>query len=292
MEKVLDKRARLVSFIESSIESVFLEDEKDFKIWQAASYSLESGGKYLRSLFILAVAEALGLPKERLISSIQATELIHTATLIHDDLPALDDDDFRRGRKACHLVFGEAHAILAADAMFARAIKCLSSDSQIDSESRISLINNFTTAIELVCEGQVLDICSRVDEIEYEDLVKRHKLKTAALFKAAILSPLIIDKSGEKVSNIKDLAVFADVFGLWFQVTDDLLGIREEQHLTGKNSSSDINKGTQTFVSLLGKEKAEEIRSELERQSLEILARINLDTPFIKQLLLEVASRL
>jgi len=196
---------------------------------EALSYCLFPGGKRLRPVLVCAVAEAMGLPLEKVRSLAVAVEFIHTSSLIHDDLPALDNDDERRGRPSCHKKFGEDLAVLAGDLLLAAAFRVVSEATEISDATKVAWCRRLSTAIADLCEGQLLDLRGQSGEGEKVLLDshsrRRDQLKTGALFQAAIVGPLDCLEQDFARTKEPQLAIFANDFGMLFQLTDDLLDL-------------------------------------------------------------------
>lgn len=211
------------------------------KLAKAMRYSVFAGGKRFRPKLCLATAETLGCSAKKVLPFACAVELIHTFTLIHDDLPAMDNADYRRGKPACHKVFGEAAAILAGDALNTLAFKILADQPSASRE--------LAQALLLVVEGQAADIESTKIKVTLAGLKKIHQWKTAALLKACVRGSALI--CGASKAKIKALTDYAGHLGLAFQVADDILDATATQKTLGKPVKADIGKG---FPHLIGLE--------------------------------------
>lgn len=228
---------------------------------EAIIYSLFNGGKRARPRFVFLTGEMLGLDSEALFPAAAAIELIHAYSLIHDDLPAMDDDDFRRGKPSNHKVFGEALAILAGDAMFSLSYQILTDGARKQNypdKALIAMINELNIATGLIgmVAGQVLDIEEKAASLE--DLIEMHSLKTGALIKAAISLPAILAGLDEQRSQF--LRDYARHIGLAFQIKDDLLDFEGSLESLGKTPQKDLTK--KTFLTILGREKADRLLAE------------------------------
>jgi len=244
------------------------------KVFEAMRYSLFAGGKRVRPIFALASAEALGAKTAGLLPIAGALELIHTYSLIHDDLPAMDDDDLRRGRPTCHKVYGEAIAILAGDGLLNRAFEVLSDPRRLKSVTAVRLIA-ITREISLasgvfgMVGGQVVDMESEGKDVDLPTLEYIHTHKTGALIRASVRTGAIYAKASEK--RLKALTRYGERVGLAFQIADDILDIVGSREETGKDVGSDMKKGKKTFPSFYGLEESRKRAKEVADQALDAL---------------------
>lgn len=229
-----------------------------FQIHEAMRYSVFAGGKRLRGALAAAVAEVLGTDQQKVLPAAAALEMIHTYSLIHDDLPAMDDDDYRRGKPTCHKVYGEAVAILAGDALLTLAFGTLSrlQEEGFDSDVVLSVIQevHFAAGSQGLIGGQVVDLDSEGVKVSKETLEYIHNHKTGALFSAAVRCGALL--SGADDQELQALSEYAEAFGLAFQITDDLLDLMGDQKLLGKKPGSDLAKKKATYPELFGADQA------------------------------------
>lgn len=218
---------------------------------QAIEYSLLAEGKRLRPILTLTTAEALGAPLAPVMPFACAIEMIHAYSLIHDDLPAMDDDDTRRGRPTNHKVFGEAMAILAGDALLTKAFG-LMAQCTVHAVQLVGLIEEASRAAgaEGMVGGQARDILAEEQEISADELVDIHRHKTGALLRLSVRAGAIL--SGADTGQLKALTHFAENIGLAYQIQDDILDVSGDQQKTGKPVGSDASKRKSTFPELLG----------------------------------------
>lgn len=242
--------------IDEALRRVMAE-EKDVpaELKEAMNYSLFAGGKRLRPVLTLTVAEALSAPLEPVTPFACAIEMIHTYSLIHDDLPSMDDDDTRRGRPTNHKVFGEAMAILAGDALLTKAFGLMtrcSSGEGADAEKLIKLIDEASHAAgaEGMVGGQVKDILAETNPVSVQELTDIHRLKTGALLRLSVRAGAIL--SGATLDQLDALTRYADNIGLAFQIQDDVLDIVGDQEKTGKPTGRDEARHKATFPALIG----------------------------------------
>jgi geranylgeranyl diphosphate synthase type II len=244
-------------------------------IFQAVRYSLFAGGKRLRPILCLAAAEAVGRDAGALLPVACALELIHTYSLIHDDLPAMDDDDYRRGRLTSHKVFGEGIAILAGDALLTEAFRLLARRELmpgIAPELLLEVTGEIAEAAGLsgMIGGQVLDIRSEGEPVDIETLQRIHRMKTGALISVSIRAGAIL--AGASEPELTSLSDYGRQIGLAFQIADDILNVEGNRALLGKETGSDAARGKVTFPALLG---IEESRSRAEKLVLGALAALS-----------------
>ncbi|MBA4424133.1 MAG: farnesyl-diphosphate synthase [Syntrophus sp. (in: bacteria)] len=224
-------------------------------IFQAARYSLMAGGKRLRPILCLAAAEAVGGKTETVLPVACALELIHTYSLIHDDLPAMDNDDYRRGKLTSHKVFGEDVAILTGDALLTEAFNLLARrDSMpgVPPESLLDVAREVSEAAGWfgMVAGQVLDVRSEGTTVDLETLRQIHRLKTGAMIRVSLRAGAIL--SGASAAALASLTDYGRQIGLAFQIADDILNVEGDRALLGKGTGSDAARGKVTFPALLG----------------------------------------
>ncbi len=231
------------------------EDNYPPVIFKALRYSLFAGGKRIRPILCLASAEAVGGNIESILPVACALELIHTYSLIHDDLPAMDDDDYRRGRLTSHKVFGENMAILAGDALLTKAFHLMSDrglTEKIAPEKLISVIHDIAAAAGYfgMVGGQVVDVQSEGEAVDTEVLNFIHTRKTGAMITAAVKAGAVLANAGEVELNA--LTSYGRHVGLAFQIADDILNVEGDQKLMGKGTGSDTKRGKVTYPALVG----------------------------------------
>lgn len=228
-------------------------------IHEAMRYSLFAGGKRVRPILAIAAAEALGAKTADLLPLAGTLELIHTYSLIHDDLPAMDNDDFRRGRPTCHKVYGEAIAILAGDGLLNMAFEVLSDPRRLKSvpaNRLITIIREISTAsgVSGMVGGQVVDMESEGKDIDFPTLEYIHTHKTGTLIRASVRVGALYARAGKR--HFTALTHYGEMVGLAFQIADDILDITGKQEEIGKDVGSDIKKGKKTFPSFYGLEES------------------------------------
>jgi geranylgeranyl diphosphate synthase type II len=228
---------------------------------EAMRYSLLAGGKRIRGVLTLATAESLSQPPERLLPTAAAIELVHTYSLIHDDLPAMDDDDLRRGRPTCHRVYGEDVAILAGDALFAEAVRLVCERQEGGPAARLAILHELSraTGVAGMVGGQFLDL--RGDGHASPAHLRRvHALKTGRLMACAVHCALVVEPPPPEVEVT--YRAFARELGLLFQIVDDILDVAGSEEALGKPVGADERMGKATYVSLHGLERARDLAGE------------------------------
>lgn len=243
---------------------------------KAMRYSIFAGGKRIRPVLLLAACEAVSVDSDVAIPAACAMEMIHTYSLIHDDLPAMDDDDFRRGRPTNHKEFGEANAILAGDALLTEAFRLLSSPvagSGVAPEVQLKVTHIIARAAGSagMVGGQIVDMESEGGntEIDLPTLEYIHTHKTGALIKASIEAGALL--GGAEEAEFKALSRYGELAGLAFQIADDILDVVGDQAVLGKDVGSDEARGKATYVSLLGVTEAQNRADELRSMALQTL---------------------
>ncbi len=250
-------------------------------IEEAMRYSLLAGGKRIRPVLALATARALGADPDRYLPAACAIELIHTYSLIHDDLPAMDDDELRRGLPTSHVKFGEDVAILAGDGLFAEAIR-LFCEQPGDPARVLAALRELSaaTGVNGMVGGQYVDVTG--EESDAEGLRTLHALKTGRLIAASIEVVLTLEGMGEPETI--PYRRFAGELGVLFQIVDDILDVTGSDEQLGKSTGSDERHGKLTYVSLFGLERARELAAESHAQALEALAEAGGDTGDLKRI--------
>lgn len=261
-------------------------------IHKAMEYSLMAGGKRIRPILSIAVCDMLKGDRSLIKPYATAIEMIHTYSLIHDDLPCMDNDDFRRGKPTSHKVFGEAMAVLAGDGLLNLAYEIMLEDVVKDKDNRLRKAETARLIAEAagisgMIAGQVMDMEAENRDISYEELSTMHKKKTGALIKAAVLAPAVLLDAEEVLTNLE---VYADNIGLAFQIKDDILDYEGSGEILGKSVGSDEKNNKATFVSKLGMEKAKELLKSSVENAVEALKTIE-DNDFLVKMAVFIAQR-
>lgn len=259
------------------IQDKLLEIKNDFycrynqsDIVEAMWYSLMAGGKRIRPVLVLEFCRMCGGNIQNALSAACAIEMIHTFSLIHDDLPCMDDDDMRRGKPSCHKAYGEAMALLAGDALLNYSYELISADAGISPEIRIKLISDLAQAVGVngMIGGQVIDT-TYSGELDEQVLLDMYSMKTGALLKTACKMGCISAEANE--NKIRNAEKYAEKLGLAFQIIDDILDITGDEKLVGKPIGSDKEHGKRTYASLNGVEKSRDYARKLTNEALKIL---------------------
>jgi len=240
----------------------------------AMRYAALGGGKRIRPLLCYASGEVLGVPAERLDDAACAVECVHVFSLVHDDLPAMDDDDLRRGKPSTHKAFGVATAILAGDALQTRAFEILAGDGVHHAAERLGMIAVLAAATgsQGMTGGQAVDLESEGEQLAAADLEALDRDKTGKLIRAAVLMPACAVPDLPAASR-DALDRFAECMGLAFQIKDDVLDVEGEQALTGKTKGADAARGKATYPSLMGMDNAKRRADALSAGALAALER-------------------
>lgn len=265
-----ERRALVEEFLDTCVPA---EDAAPETISRAVRYSLFAGGKRLRPILVLAAAEAVGGLVEDALPAAAAFEMIHTYSLIHDDLPAMDDDSLRRGKPTSHVVFGDAIAILAGDALQTHAFRALADgESRITAERRLSAIALLADAAGAsgMVGGQVADLEAEGQSVSSDGLEFIHRHKTGALIQAASEVGAVV--GGGSDDQIAHLARYGENIGLAFQIIDDILDVTGSAETLGKSAGKDVKAGKATYPHIHGIKNAQERASELVAGALDELA--------------------
>lgn len=274
--------------VEEALQGLFLRNKPYARLQEAMRYSLLAGGKRVRPVMTLAFCEALGGEARRALPLGAALECVHTYSLIHDDLPCMDDDDLRRGRPTCHKVYGEATAVLAGDALQAEAFRLISQAAELSAQQRCEAVQTLAASCggDGMVAGQMLDIDGLAhDEAELRDLCLR---KTGGLLGAA--ADLGCIAAGASPEDRFQAREYAKHIGLAFQVRDDMLDVIADQAEFGKPVGSDKEEGKRTFVDLLGLESCQRLVDEETRLAKEAVASFP-DKEFLLKLADSLADR-
>lgn len=247
------------------------QDGPETRVVEAMRYSLFAGGKRLRPILCLAASEAVGGDLKAAMPAGCALEMIHTYSLIHDDLPAMDDDDLRRGKPTNHKVFGEAIAILAGDGLLTEAFVLLGDYNSSLPERAVQVIGVIAEAASYrgMVGGQVVDILSQNKRADLETVQQMHSRKTAALIAAATESGALAGKGSE--AQVAALARYGRAIGLAFQIADDILDIEGDTELLGKTTGADEARGKVTYPAAVGLERSRQAANEMVNDALAAL---------------------
>lgn len=248
-------------------------------VHSAIRWSVFAGGKRFRPILLRAVGECFGASTATLIPTGCAVEMIHAYSLIHDDLPSMDDDDLRRGRATCHIRFGEAAAILAGDALQTLAFKTVAEDEGLAASQRVRLLSEIATASGTplgMVAGQALDLDAEHRTIGGEELEQIHRLKTGALITASARCGAIIANATD--AELLVVTEYAAQLGLLFQITDDLLDVTASAETLGKTPGKDVRSAKATYVNIHGLDGARHLAEQVHAKSLVTLKQLNQPT--------------
>lgn len=252
------------------------------RLYKAIRWSLFAGGKRFRPALVLAVGSTFGADENKLLSTASAIEMIHTYSLIHDDLPAMDDDDLRRGRATCHVKFDEATAILAGDILQTLAFQAIANDAQLSDKTKVKLISELAGAAARMVDGQQLDLDGEGRKISLEDLEKIHQNKTGAMICASARSGAIIAEASEK--ELESITNYASKLGLLFQITDDLLDVTQTTEVLGKTAGKDERAEKATYPSIYGIEETRELAEKVYAEAVGELNNLERATEILREI--------
>lgn len=278
--------------VEHKLNTLVPEQDVAYSIlFKAARYSLLGAGKRLRPILAIATAETFGKTCESVLSAACALEMIHTYSLIHDDLPCMDDDDFRRGKPSLHKAFGEGQAVLTGDYLLTYAFEVVVDDPDLTAQQKVALISLIAknSGCQGMIAGQVMDIQAEGEAIDIESLKHIHRYKTGALINASILTGAIVANVSPKEFQI--LNDFGHDIGLAFQIIDDVIDVTCAEIKHGKAVASDAANNKTTYVTLLGVESARQAAEQLYQRSLEHLDKLDRDTTLLKALAKRLVHR-
>lgn len=288
MKSELERKCAL---IEGALGTYFTQQTDYRVLLDAMTYSLMAGGKRLRPVLLLSFCEAVGGNMERAIPAACAVEMVHTYSLIHDDLPCMDDDDYRRGRLTCHKVYGEDLATLAGDALLTAAFETLSGMEEApDRLLRCVSILSRRAGEHGMVAGQILDLAGEKTTLTEQQLRQVHLHKTGDLIRAACQMGVVL--GGGTEAQVKQAGEFATALGMAFQIRDDMLDEIGSQEELGKPVGSDESNGKSTFVTLFGLEMCQALVEQETAKALDALEQGGFaDTAFLKELALSLTKR-
>lgn len=262
--------------VDAEIDRLFSSDDRiPPELLEAIRYCLCAGGKRLRPILAIAAAEALGGSPDAVLREACALELLHTYTLVHDDLPSMDDDDFRRGRPTIHTVYGEAIAILAGDALQAEAFALLAHSTRHAPAALIEVIRTVADACGArgIVGGQVVDMLSEGKSVSRETLDYIHRHKTGCLITASVmLGALLARTDRTSAEHLAALECYGSAVGLAFQITDDILDVLGSSRKLGKTAGTDEKRGKATYPAIVGLDEARAVQTRLHREACDALS--------------------
>lgn len=264
-----------IALVENALKNLlpYGEDvQRQARVIDAMRYSLEAGGKRIRPVMVLEFCRLCGGDVQKALAPAAALEMIHTFSLIHDDLPAMDDDDYRRGRKSCHKAFDEATAILAGDALSIHAFSVIAEDDSLCAEQKVQLMQVLAemSGYKGMIGGQIIDMENEQrDDVDLDNLRAMCAGKTGALIRSACRMGCIAGGGSEEMQALADR--YGACVGLAFQIVDDILDVTSTTEVLGKPVGSDEASNKTTFVTLMGIEKAQELAGALTEEAIQIL---------------------
>ncbi len=269
----LDNKVKIVE--KALRENLIRRQGREEQIYDAMEYSLFAGGKRLRPVIMLGVNEMFSNNYQTVLPFACAMEMIHTYSLIHDDLPAMDDDDYRRGKLSNHKKFGEALAILAGDGLLNMAFELMIRESLISHEDKSLLLKAMNVIAESsgtrgMIAGQVVDMFCQDNSNDIKSLEYLHKHKTGAIIKSSAIVGGLLGRASEE--ELKSIEIFAENIGLAFQIQDDILDVEGNEQKLGKPIGSDKDNNKMTYVSILGLDESKKLQEKLTNEAIEALS--------------------
>jgi geranylgeranyl diphosphate synthase, type II len=278
--------ARARAAVEQELDRLLpRETTAPHNVHSAMRWSVFAGGKRFRPLLLLASGETFNAAEASLLSTACALELIHTYSLIHDDLPSMDNDDLRRGQPTCHIQFGEATAILAGDALQTLAFQTISEETRLSFETRVRLVTEVARASGTpagMVAGQTHDLGAESRNVTADELEEIHRLKTGALIIAAARCGAII--AGASQEELADITEYAGQLGLLFQITDDLLDVTATAEALGKTPGKDARSQKATYPGIYGIDATHERAMQVHGQACSVLNKIERPTERLRSI--------
>lgn len=261
------------------------------RLQDSIMYSIEAGGKRLRPVLLLATAKAFGASEEKVMGVASALEMVHTYSLIHDDLPAMDDDDLRRGLPTNHKRFDEATAILAGDALLTMSSQVIAEDPNLKDRERVFLIRELSKASGArgMVEGQMQDMLSENTQVSLEALESIHRNKTGQLLKFSIMAGAYLGNASKDA--LSEMAEMAEALGLIFQIQDDILDVTGDSEVIGKPAGSDEGNQKSTYPQLLGLDGAIDQKEKYVQIALQALTKAGVEETRLAELIEYLSTR-
>jgi geranylgeranyl pyrophosphate synthase len=288
-QQLLTSQKRCENALNKAIKHLNISDPY---LADAMVYSLLNGGKRVRPFLVQATAQAMGIDDERVDIAMAAIEMVHSYSLVHDDLPAMDDDALRRGQPTCHIKFNEATAILAGDALLTGAFEILADmPAEFTIAQRlklVSLLSQGAGASGMVA-GQAIDLASVGKDVDLQHLERMHAHKTGALIRISVLMGAVCGEPS--ADTLQHLTTYSNAIGLAFQVQDDILDIESDTATLGKQQGADVALNKPTYPALLGLDGAKDKAEQLRQQALEALKNLAGDTSALEQLAEYIITR-
>ena len=288
-QQLLASQKRCETALNKAIKHLNISDPY---LADAMVYSLLNGGKRVRPFLVEATAQAMGIDDERVDIAMAAIEMVHSYSLVHDDLPAMDDDALRRGQPTCHIKFNEATAILAGDALLTGAFEVLADmPAEFTIAQRLKLVRLLSqgSGASGMVAGQAIDLASVGKDVDLVHLERMHAHKTGALIRISVLMGAACGEPN--ADTLQHLTTYANAIGLAFQVQDDILDIESDTATLGKQQGADVALNKPTYPALLGLEGAKNKAEQLHQQALEALKNLSGDTSALEQLAEYIITR-
>ncbi len=277
-----DCRAQVNKTLDCLIPKAETEPQK---LHEAIRHSVFAGGKRFRPALVLAVGKTFGAKEEKLLKTAAAVEMIHTYSLIHDDLPAMDDDDLRRGRETSHKKFGEATAILAGDVLQTLAFQIIAEDENLSDKIKVKLVSELAKSAGTptgMVAGQQFDLDAEGNGFSIEKLEQIHQSKTGAMICFSARAGAIIAEASEK--ELEAVSNYASRLGLLFQITDDLLDITQPTEVLGKTAGKDLTAKKATYPALYGIDETRNLAKKIHAEAVRELAKLDKNTEILHTL--------
>ena len=291
MDELRDFFASVSAKVDRTLEELLAEERTSTseRLNDAIRWSIFAGGKRFRPAVIFASGRTFGVEVDKLAKTAAAVEMVHTYSLIHDDLPAMDDDDIRRGRETCHRKFGEATAILAGDALQALAFEVIAHDVLLAVATRLKLVAELSEAAGKMVVGQQLDLSAEGSDVSPADVSEIHACKTGALITFSARAGAII--AGLEEPQMTGITHYGARLGLLFQISDDILDVTQSSHVLGKTAAKDLSANKATYPSVHGLDESRELLQKVYQNTLEALELFDVPTILLAQLAEYVANR-
>ena len=282
-------RERVNSQLNLFLSSIQSTSSSKNRLIDIMKYSALAGGKRFRPMLTYTVASLFDVAIEKVDSCACAIELIHIYSLIHDDLPAMDDDDIRHNQPTSHKVFGEAQAILSGDGLQALAFQVISNDSRLNDETKVKLLSILSESSYKMAEGQSIDLSIVSQKVEIDLLNEMHQKKTGALLSCAINFGAILNDTSDK--DLSVLEAFSNKIGLAYQVQDDVLDVTTSDDILGKRQNSDSTKNKPSYPSIIGIDESIKNFKKLYQDALDELSLLSVDAEPLRKITTELLSR-
>ena len=283
-------RERINSCLENYLNSISPDNSYQSELNDVMKYSVLAGGKRFRPILTYTVANLFDIDLQKVDSCACAIELIHIYSLIHDDLPSMDDDDIRHNQPSSHKVYGEAQAILAGDGLQALAFQIISSDDEINSDTKVKLLNLLSVSAFEMAEGQSIDLSIVSKDVDIGLLNNMHKKKTGSLLNCSVMLGAILNPNISK----KDLTIldsFSSYMGLGYQIQDDVLDVTTSSEVLGKRQNSDAVKNKPSYPSILGLDESVKKYESLYQKAIDEISNLSVNEKPLRDLTIKLMKR-